>query len=451
MLVEIEGAVHDAETEDPLNVPTLPVTNKRMPKTSKKFGRGKTRGGDRKGARATRVPQVVTTEVIGSNPPSSSNTSVPKKKITKLQLSKQLTKSMNKRKQSEEKAERAQKKLAIATANCKTLAALAQERRKIIVATEQTCERLVNEARTTAEAAVQDCKLLVDEAIEMSTAKSDRIITLAHNTAEKMVASITAKSDRIIKLANKTTEKKIASIIHKADSIVEKSRLENERLQEECSKQAIAVTEGKQFILTMTCVHASKIDQLRGRHKSALRDTQARHAHHYNKQKQTMNNEMNRLREMLYGQNEMIDGCLNEMRDERRAKKIAAKTVDKLKSMTSAQLEKIKLWKGKYEELQLLKDAYVSQSNEMEEMKQKIDEYEAVKSDMTEEYEETILSMCPRHIEKARVKNLTNNYGHQEWKPYVDKLIIELLCDRVPPTCIQLAMVSISKGEGVLR
>jgi hypothetical protein len=193
--------MHDAETEDPLNVPTLPVTNKRMPKTSKKFGRGKTRGGDQKGARATRVPQVVTTEVIGSNPPSSSNTSVPKKKITKLQLSKQLTKSMNKRKQSEEKAERAQKKLAIATANCKTLAALAQEWRKIIVATEQTCERLVNKARTTAEAAVQDCKLLVDEAIEMSTAKSDRIITLAHNTAEKMVASITAKSDRIIKLA----------------------------------------------------------------------------------------------------------------------------------------------------------------------------------------------------------------------------------------------------------
>jgi hypothetical protein len=70
---------------------------------------------------------------------------------------------------------------------------------------------------------------------------------------------------------------------------------------------------------------------------------------------------------------------------------------------------------------------------------------------MPKEYEETILSMCPRHIEKARVKNLTNNYGHQEWKPYVDKLIIELLCDRVPPTCIQLAMVSISKGEGFLR
>ena len=41
------------------------------------------------------------------------------------------------------------------------------------------------------------------------------------------------------------------------------------------------------------CVRDSEVDQLRGRHKSALRDTQARHAHHYNKQKQTMNNEMN--------------------------------------------------------------------------------------------------------------------------------------------------------------
>ena len=56
---------------------------------------------------------------------------------------------------------------------------------------------------------------------------------------------------------------------------------------------------------------------------------------------------------MLHGQNEMIDGCLNEMRDEGRATKIAAKTVNKLKSITSTQMDKIKLWKGKYEELQL--------------------------------------------------------------------------------------------------
>jgi hypothetical protein len=247
------------------------------------------------------------------------------------------------------------------------------------------------------------------------------------------------------------SEQKIASITCRADKSIEVSWLEVERLRDECAKQASTVAESERSILTLTRAHKLEIKELTCQHKSALRDTQARHADRYNKQKQTMNNEMNQLREMLYGQNEMIDGCLNEMREKLRATKIAAKTVDKLKLMTSAQMDKIKWWKGKYEELQLLKDAYVSQCIEVDEMKQKINEYEVLKSDMTEEYEETILSMCPRHIEKARVKNLTNNYGHQEWKPYVDKLIIELLCDRVPPTCIQLAMVSISKGEGFLR
>ena len=77
----------------------------------------------------------------------------------------------------------------------------------------------------------------------------------------------------------------------------------------------------------------------------------------------------------------------------------------------------------------------MSQANKMEELQQKIDEYERLSEEMTEDYEDTILSMCPWYIEKARVRNLTNKYGHQEWKPFVDKLIIEFLCDHVPPTC----------------
>jgi len=85
----------------------------------------------------------------------------------------------------------------------------------------------------------------------------------------------------------------------------------------------------------------------------------------------------------------------------------------------------------------------------MEELQQKIDEYERLSEEMTEDYEDTILSMCPRYIEKARVRNFTYKYGHQEWKPFVDKLIIELLCDCVPPTCIQLVMVAMSKGESI--
>ncbi len=60
----------------------------------------------------------------------------------------------------------------------------------------------------------------------------------------------------------------------------------------------------------------------------------------------------------------------------------------------------------------MLKDAYMNQSTEIEEMQQKIDEYEVLTEEMTEDYKATILSMCPRHIEKARVRNLTNKYGH---------------------------------------
>ena len=62
----------------------------------------------------------------------------------------------------------------------------------------------------------------------------------------------------------------------------------------------------------------------------------------------------------------------------------------------------------------MLKDAYMNQSIKMEEMQWKIDEYEVLTEEMTEDYEATILSKCPHHIEKARVMNLTNNYGHQE-------------------------------------
>jgi hypothetical protein len=112
-------------------------------------------------------------------------------------------------------------------------------------------------------------------------------------------------------------------------------------------------------------------------------------------------------------------------------------------------MEKVKWWKRKCDELKWLNNAYIRQSMKIEEMQLKINEYKALAENMTEDKEETILSMCPQHIEKACVRNLMNKFGHQEWKPFVDKLIIELLCNRVSPTCIQLVMVTMSKGESI--
>ena len=76
-------------------------------------------------------------------------------------------------------------------------------------------------------------------------------------------------------------------------------------------------------------------------------------------------------------------------------------------------------------------------------------EYELIIEEMTEDYEAIIHSMYTTMIKKMRVKNRTNNYGHQEWKLYDDKLSIEMLCHRTPPTCIQSVMVAMSKGKRV--
>jgi hypothetical protein len=199
--------------------------------------------------------------------------------------------------------------------------------------------------------------------------------------------------------------------------------MEFERLQQDCVQATEAAIETERTVVIIKTDHAIAMKSLKTQHKNAIRDTQARHILRFEKQKLSMTNEMKSLRDLIFGQNQMIDGCLDEMKDERRAARQASDST------------KTKWWKSKCDELTHLQDAYMTQATKMEEMQQRIDEYERLSEEMTEDYEETILSMCPRHIEKARVRNLKNKYGHQEWKPFVDKLIIEFLCDRVPLTC----------------
>ena len=296
--------------------------------------------------------------------------------------------------------------------------------------------------------------------VEEAKAEANYTVELAL----KATADSAAKSQRLITSMQKQSKKKIASITHRANKRIESSTMDLERVQQDCQSKSTAALEADMSIQTMTRAHAQELSYLTskhklalsdsqaelksqaGQHKIALRATQARHVLRFEKQKQSMTIEMNRLRELLYGQNEMIDGCLDEMKDERRAARQASDLAKQLKVIASDRMDKITWWKGKCDELTHLKDAYMTQATKMEEMQQRIDEYERLSEEMTEDYEETILSMCPRHIEKARVRNLTNKYGHQEWKPFVDKLIIEFLCDRVPPTCIQLVMVAMTKG-----
>ena len=59
---------------------------------------------------------------------------------------------------------------------------------------------------------------------------------------------------------------------------------------------------------------------------------------------------MNSLRELIYGQNDMIEGCVQEYRDERRKNQQASKLVAAKEDLALNRLEKMKLCKNKCNE-----------------------------------------------------------------------------------------------------
>jgi ABC-type phosphate transport system auxiliary subunit len=77
---------------------------------------------------------------------------------------------------------------------------------------------------------------------------------------------------------------------------------------------------------------------------------------------------MNSLRELIYGQTDMIEGCVEEFRDERRKKQQASKLVAAKEDLALSRLEKMKLRKNKCEELSTRENEFSKQSIEMEEL-----------------------------------------------------------------------------------
>ena len=67
----------------------------------------------------------------------------------------------------------------------------------------------------------------------------------------------------------------------------------------------------------------SQLQMAKIQFKSTIRVQQRKHSVHIDKHK----DEMNSLREFIYGQNDMIKGCVEEYRDERRKKQAASKLV----------------------------------------------------------------------------------------------------------------------------
>ena len=185
-----------------------------------------------------------------------------------------------------------------------------------------------------------------------------RLVELAKAEAEdnldlalKASALSEAKSQKLITSAGKQLHKKIVLITSKTNRRIEKSQMEFKRLQQDCIQATEGAIEAERTVEVIKSDHTITMKSLKTQHKYAIRDTQARHVLRFEKQKLSMTNEMNSLRKLIFGQNQMIDGCLLEMQDERRAVHLASDSAHQQKSIASNQMAKIKLWKGKYEEL----------------------------------------------------------------------------------------------------
>jgi hypothetical protein len=180
----------------------------------------------------------------------------------------------------------------------------------------------------------------------------------------------------------------------------------------------------KRSIQELQCIHETS----KFKYKSFVHERLRKHAEHSDKKK----DQMNSLRELLFGQSNMIDGCVEENRDERRKSKQATNLAVSKEVLAVNRLAKVILWKSKCVELCAHENEYAAQSSKIDDMELQRLEYELIIEETADDYEATIHSLYPRMIEKMRVKNRTSNYGHQEWKPYIDELIIKCCASYSP-------------------
>jgi hypothetical protein len=109
--------------------------NRKMPKRKSKFGKGATRGGDRKSSRSDTTVErhaelAVPAYATAAGDPVISDSVAAVKRLNKRQLQQRLNRSPKKLKCAERKVTLTQKKLLTTKEHCKQLARLASERRK---------------------------------------------------------------------------------------------------------------------------------------------------------------------------------------------------------------------------------------------------------------------------------------------------------------------------------
>ena len=219
----------------------------------------------------------------------------------------------------------------------------------------------------------------------------------AKNSVNKALSSVLesdVKTQRIVKAGVHSCNRNVATISHRANKMID-LQADHVTLQNQCDDQMKSMHAADLATLKMKYTSVikdkqSELQMAKIQYKSTVQEQQHYHSKHIEKHKDKINS----LRELIYGQNDMIKGRVEEFRDKRRKNRQASKLVAAKEDIALSRLEKMKLLKNKCKELTACEDEFVKQSIKMEELEIQLLEYELIIEEMTEEYELPFIQ-CP--------------------------------------------------------
>ena len=133
------------------------------------------------------------------------------------------------------------------------------------------------------------------------------------NEALSSVLESKVKTQLIVKSAVHSSNKKIAKIYCRANKKIDKLQSDRVTLQNQCDQmKSMHAADLATLKIKHTSIlkdQQSELQMAKIKYKSTIREQQRKHSVHIDKHK----NEMNSLREFGYGQNDMIEGCIEDL------------------------------------------------------------------------------------------------------------------------------------------
>ena len=368
------------------------------------------------------------------------------------------------------KATTTAKKLSAIKAQCTTLAKIARDRRKESNLAHQNAESKVNAICD--EMAV--AKALCDNAVAKANAKviAERVVL---STQAKAKAAVTRKQHakqlllkekecditidgmkRRLRSTLKRNNKKSSGILKKQAAksrvMIAKSRVIIKRYKMDNAKSKATICNLEEKVVAFEAT----LEQLKRSHEDAMIDLTTTHRRRvssiHSRHFSSLSTEKKKLLHRIVDAWQLQNSLYDEVLVTRQHARDASKTARLSESLSSQRLIRMKEWRSKCSQIADNQDELVDRLRDMEVMEEQLQEYSNINATLQNTIEEMTPTMT---IGKRWIKNQDKRGGHMEWTVEVDKLVIELLVNQVPPTSIQACILvmakSLSPGRDIVR